>query len=143
MNLKNIDHIGIIVGNSDMSKEFYTKVLGMKFTGKAKSNITGDIYTHLVHFINGTMDSHIELVEISDKSPLKKAKISKLGISHIAYRVDDIESALRELKNAENEIILDVTVIGDIKFAYVKTKDNYVFEVMEMPEKYANSYQVK
>jgi len=141
--LSNIDHIGIIVDSSDRSIKFYTDVLKMEFMGKASSKVTGDTYTHIILEKEHRLDSHIELVEVSKKSPLTKANMAKTGISHVAYRVDDVESALKELENGENEIILKSTIIGEIKFAYVKTKDNYVFEVMEFPEKYQNSYQIK
>ena len=143
IDLSHIDHIGIIVDSSDKSMKFYTEILGMEFQGKASSKITGDTYTHLILRRKSGLDSHIELVEVSNQSPLTKAKMAKTGISHIAYRVDDVDSALKTLETAGNEIVLKPTIIGDIKFAYVKTKDNYVFEVMEFPAKYENSYQIK
>lgn len=143
IDLSHIDHIGIIVDSSDKSMTFYTEVLGMEFQGKAVSKITGDTYTHLILKRKMGLDSHIELVEVSKKSPLTKAQMTKTGISHIAYRVADVESALKELETAGNAVVLKPTIIGEIKFAYVKTQDNYVFEVMEFPAKYQNSYQIK
>lgn len=140
--LKKIDHIGIIVASSDESIKFYTEVLGMNLKGKAKSEVTGDTYTHLVLEKEGSLDSHLELVEVSDKSPLAKVGLAKKGLSHIAYQVDDVESAIKKLNTAGCETVLPPTKIGDIKFAYVKVKDGYVFEIMEIPEKYDNSYQV-
>ena len=84
VNLKNIDHIGIVVDSSEKSINFYTNVLGMKFIGKAKSEVTGDTYTHLILQKKNKLDSHIEFVEITEKSPMVKANM-KTGIIHVAY----------------------------------------------------------
>lgn len=141
MKLEHIDHIGVIVNSAEESLDFYTEALGLNYEGKATSEITGDSYYHLVFDKDG-LDSHLELVEVSEKSPLKKAEMDRNGINHIAYRVDDVESAVKDLSKAGCEAILEPTVIGEITFAYLKVADDYVFEVMEMPEKYDNSSEV-
>lgn len=141
MNIQGLDHIGVIVNSIEDSKPFYTEILGMKYTGKAKSEITGDAYAHFIYNNNG-LDSHVELIEVSNNSPIKKAGLNQEGINHIAYRVDDIEIAIEELKRAGCEIALKLTEIGDITFAYAETGDGYIFEVMEFPSKYNNSFEV-
>jgi len=140
--LGKLDHVAVVVESAKKSLDFYQGVLGMKLTGKAKSKVTGDTYTHLIHQKEGVYDSHVELVEVSKKSPLAKAKMANPGINHMAYRVKDIKSTIEDFRRDGYKILLKPTVIGDITFAYVRTKDNYVFEVMEMPSKYKNSYEV-
>lgn len=114
----------------------------MEYTGQARSEVTGDTYAHFISTNKNDLDSHIELVEVSNQSPLVKAGLDQEGISHIAYRVEDVGLSLEDLEAAGSEIVLEPTVIEDITFAYAGVKDGYVFEVMEFPEKYDNSYEI-
>jgi len=95
MKIKHIDHIGIAVKNVKEAGKFYTDILGIKMQGMeevANQKVR-------VAFLPIT-DSEIELLESTDSDgPIAKFIDSRgEGIQHIAFRVENLEEALRELK---------------------------------------------
>jgi methylmalonyl-CoA/ethylmalonyl-CoA epimerase len=95
MKIKHIDHIGIAVKDLEQAGRFYTEVLGLSIQGTetvAEQKVT-------VAFLPIT-DSEIELLESTDpEGPVSRYIDSRgEGIQHIAYRVEDIDAALAELK---------------------------------------------
>jgi len=90
-----VDHIGIAVANLDETLKFYTDVLGLKLHG------TETVTEQKVRVAFLPMgDTEIELLESTDpEGPIAKFIETKgQGIQHIAFRVDDIEKSLAELK---------------------------------------------
>ncbi|RLG27773.1 methylmalonyl-CoA epimerase [Methanosarcinales archaeon] len=95
MKIRHIDHIGIAVKNVKEAGKFYTDILGIKMQGMeevANQKVR-------VAFLPIT-DSEIELLESTDSDgPIAKFIDSRgEGIQHIAFRVENLEEALRELK---------------------------------------------
>ena len=95
MKIKHIDHIGIAVKNVKKAGKFYTDILGIKMQGMeevANQKVR-------VAFLP-IMDSEIELLESTDSDgPIAKFIDSRgEGIQHVAFRVENLEEALRELK---------------------------------------------
>ncbi len=90
-----VDHIGIAVANLDETLKFYTDILGLKL--QATETVT-DQKVRVAFLPLG--DTEIELLESTDpEGPIAKFIESKgQGIQHIAFRVDDIEKSLAELK---------------------------------------------
>jgi methylmalonyl-CoA/ethylmalonyl-CoA epimerase len=93
--IKHIDHIGIAVKTIDQAGKFYTDVLGLKIqdienVAEQKVNVA---------FLPIT-DSEVELIESThDDGPVAKfIEARGEGIQHIAFRVENIEDALAELK---------------------------------------------
>jgi methylmalonyl-CoA/ethylmalonyl-CoA epimerase len=95
MKVKHIDHIGIAVKSLDQAGRFYTEVLGLPI---AETETVEDQKV-TVAFIPIT-DSEVELLESTDPDgPVARYIESKgEGIQHIAYRVENLEEALAELK---------------------------------------------
>jgi len=95
MKVKHIDHIGIAVKSLDQAGRFYTEVLGLPI---AETETVEDQKV-TVAFIPIT-DSEVELLESTDPDgPVARYIASKgEGIQHIAYRVENLEEALAELK---------------------------------------------
>ncbi|MTI82430.1 MAG: methylmalonyl-CoA epimerase [Firmicutes bacterium] len=93
--IKKIDHIGIAVKDMDASLKFYEEVLGMKAEG---TEVVEEQKVKTAFIPTG--ESEVELLEsTSPDGPIAKYIEKKgEGIQHIAYRVDDIEKALEELK---------------------------------------------
>jgi len=95
MNIKKIDHLGIAVNSMDEGKKFWSEILGLKFEGSEEVSeqkvLTG-------FFPVG--ESEVELLQsTSPDGPVAKYIEKKgQGIQHIAFRVDNIEQALSELK---------------------------------------------
>ena len=95
MKIKHIDHIGVAVKTIEQAGKFYTDILGLKITeienvAEQKVNVA---------FIPIT-DSEVELLESTHADgPVARYIDSKgEGVQHIAFRVENIEEALSELK---------------------------------------------
>lgn len=95
MKVLKIDHIGIAVNSIDGRKNFWTDVLGLSMTGTE----TVEEQKVTTAFLP-VGESEVELLEsTSPDGPIGKF-IEKRGegIQHVAFRVDNIEAALAELK---------------------------------------------
>ena len=122
MNIKNIDHIGIAVKSIEQAGKFYTDVLGLDIE---------DIETVAEQKVNVAFipitDSEVELLEsVAPDGPVAKY-IEKRGegIQHIAFRVDDINQCLSELKEKGVRLI-DQTPrhgAGGAKIAFIHPKE--------------------
>jgi methylmalonyl-CoA epimerase len=95
MKVKHIDHIGIAVNGIETAGKFYTDVLGLKI---AEVENVADQKVN-VAFIPIT-DSEVELLESTDPDgPVAKyIQARGEGVQHVAFRVENIEEALAELK---------------------------------------------
>ena len=95
MKVKQIDHIGIAVKSLDQAGRFYTDVLGLP----VQETETVEDQKVTVAFIPVT-GSEVELLESTEPDgPVARYIESKgEGIQHIAYRVENIDEALAELK---------------------------------------------
>ena len=102
MKVLRVDHIGIAVPDLDEALKFYSDLLGLK----AEGTEVVEAQKVKVAFLP-TGDSEIELLESTDpEGPIAKFIEKKgAGIQHIALRVDDIEAALAELKEAGVKLI--------------------------------------
>jgi methylmalonyl-CoA/ethylmalonyl-CoA epimerase len=122
MKIKNIDHIGIAVKSIEQAGKFYTDVLGLAIE---------DIETVAEQKVNVAFipitDSEVELLQsVEPDGPVAKY-IEKRGegIQHIAFRVDDINQCLEELKEKGVRLI-DQTPrhgAGGAKIAFIHPKE--------------------
>lgn len=95
MKILKIDHLGIAVNNMDEGKNFWSEVLGLKFEGAetvAEQKVTTAFFP--------VGESEVELLEsTSPDGPVAKFIEKKgTGFQHVAFRVENIEEALAELK---------------------------------------------
>jgi len=122
MKIKHIDHIGIAVKALDQAGKFYSDVLGLEIDGV--ENVADQKVN--VAFIPIT-DSEIELLESTEPDgPIAKYIASRgEGIQHIAFRVEDIDAALQELKEKGVRLIDDKARIGagGAKIAFIHPKE--------------------
>jgi len=90
-----IDHIGVAVKSINESLKFWEGTLGIKCTG-VEEVAEQKVKTAFLPL----KDSEVELLEATnDDSPVAKFIEKKgEGIHHLAIRVDNLESALAELK---------------------------------------------
>jgi methylmalonyl-CoA/ethylmalonyl-CoA epimerase len=93
MKIQKIEHIGIAVGNLQEAIDFYESVLGISCYGIEE---VPDQKVRTAFFLVG--GTKIELLESTDpEGPVGKFIEKKgEGIHHIAFTVDDVESALLE-----------------------------------------------
>jgi methylmalonyl-CoA/ethylmalonyl-CoA epimerase len=95
MKVLKIDHLGVAVNSIDRGKEFWTDVLGLEFEG---SETVEEQKVTTAFFPVG--ESEVELLEsTAPDGPIARYLEKKgEGIQHVAFRVENIESALLELK---------------------------------------------
>ena len=95
MKILHIDHIGVAVKSIEQAGKFYTEVLGLRI--QDVENVAAQKVN--VAFLPIT-DSEVELLESTEPDGPVAKHISARGegVQHIAFRVDDIEAALAELK---------------------------------------------
>ncbi len=95
MKLLKIDHLGIAVNSIDEGKNFWTDVLGLEMEGTE----TVEAQKVTTAFLP-VGESEVELLEsTAPDGPIAKYIEKKgQGIQHIAFRVENIEEALEELK---------------------------------------------
>ena len=100
-----IDHVGVAISDLDESLAFFKDALGLELEPPE------DIPSQRVraHFLHAG-DATVELVEpTSDDSPIAKFITRRgPGLHHLCLRVDDIVSALAELKAKGVKLIDEV-----------------------------------
>ena len=130
--VKKIDHIGIAVKNLNEALNFYENVLGLKSTGEE---------TVLEQKVKVAFlpvdDTEIELLESTEEDgPIAKyiAKNGE-GVQHIAYKVDDIEKAIAEMKEKGIRMIDEKPRYGaggaKIAFCHPKSTFGVLIELCE------------
>ncbi len=95
MKILKIDHLGIAVKSIDDGKGFWTDVMGLDFEGTE----TVEAQKVTTAFLP-VGESEVELLEsTAPDGPIAKYLEKKgEGVQHIAFRVENIEEALAELK---------------------------------------------
>jgi len=95
MKIKHIDHIGIAVKSIEEGKRFFTDILGLKFE---KTEIIEEQKVKTGFF--PIADSELELLESTEPDgPVAKfIEARGQGVQHIAFRVENLDEALAELK---------------------------------------------
>jgi methylmalonyl-CoA/ethylmalonyl-CoA epimerase len=120
--IKHIDHIGIAVKTIEQAGKFYTDVLGLKI--QDIENVADQKVN--VAFLPIT-DSEVELLESThEDGPVAKfIEARGEGIQHIAFRVENIDQALAELK-AKGVRLIDQQPrkgAGGAKIAFIHPKE--------------------
>ena len=122
MKIKHIDHIGIAVKEIKQAGRFYTDILGLPIK---------DIETVAEQKVNVAFipitDSEIELLETTEPDgPIAKYLEARgEGVQHIAFRVENIQDALEELK-AKGIRLIDKEPrkgAGGAKIAFIHPKE--------------------
>ena len=116
-----IDHLGIAVNSINEGKSFWSDVLGLKFEGS--ETVEAQKVTTAFFPVG---DSEVELLEsTSPDGPVAKFIEKKgPGFQHVAFRVENIEEALKELKEKGITLIDEKprTGAGGAKIAFLHPK---------------------
>lgn len=132
MKILKIDHLGIAVNSLGEGKKFWTDVLGLKFEGSetvAEQKVTTGFFP--------VGESEVELLEstASDGPVAKYIEKRGEGIQHVAFRVENIEEALEELKSKGIKLIDEKPRIGaggaKIAFLHPKSTNGVLVELCE------------
>lgn len=132
MKILKIDHLGIAVNSIDERKNFWTDVLGLSFAG---AETVQEQKVTTAFFPVG--ESEVELLEsTSPDGPVAKY-IEKRGegIQHVAFRVENIDAALDELKAKGIQLIDQQPRIGAggarIAFLHPKATNGILVELCQ------------
>ncbi len=132
MKILKIDHLGIAVNSVDEGKKFWSDILGLDFNG---SETVSEQKVTTAFFPVG--ESEVELLEsTAPDGPIAKYIDKKgTGIQHVAFRVENIEEALTELKEKGVKLIDRKPRIGaggaKIAFLHPKATGGVLVELCE------------
>ena len=91
MRLNKIHHIAIIASNYEVSKKFYTEILGLE--------VIREVYRKERDYYKLDLklgDSEIELFSFPN-APVRPSYPEARGLRHLAFEVDNIDEAIAEL----------------------------------------------
>ena len=121
MKILKIDHLGIAVNSIEDGKDFWSGVLGLNFEG-AETVAEQKVTTAFIP----VGESEVELLESTapDGPVAKYIEKRGQGIQHVAFRVENIEEALAELKEKGVKLIDQEPRIGagGAKIAFLHPK---------------------
>ncbi|TLD43090.1 MAG: Glyoxalase family protein [Candidatus Jettenia ecosi] len=117
-----VDHINLVVSNLERSVQFYTKLLGFKEIRRA--HLEGDwiesvvglknIHADVVYVVAPAGEPRLELLcytsprgEILSINSLANT----IGLRHIAFRVENIHTVARHLKEAGIKVISEPAAV--------------------------------
>ncbi|QCQ21324.1 methylmalonyl-CoA epimerase [Desulfoglaeba alkanexedens] len=124
MKVLKVDHIGIAVKSIDAAKKLYHDILGLDDAG---SETVEEQKVTTAFFPVG--DTEVELLESTapDGPVAKYIEKRGEGIQHIAFRVENIEAALAELKEKGIQLIDEKPRrgAGGAKIAFLHPKSTY------------------
>ncbi len=120
-------YVGIRVKNLEESVKFYTRLLGMKETGKSRIDSTkGD----LVGLESSDGKLTLELNHYDADSPYYVKYAVGEGLDHLAFAVDRLDSALREAKKLGYTSVHEVKTAKS-RWAYVEDPNGIWIEFVE------------
>jgi methylmalonyl-CoA/ethylmalonyl-CoA epimerase len=132
MKILKIDHLGIAVNSIEDGKNLWTDALGLSFEG---AETVEEQKVTTAFFPVG--ESEVELLESTDPDgPVAKFLEKKgQGVHHVAFRVENIEAALAELKEKGIRLIDETPRKGaggaKIAFLHPKATNGVLVELCE------------
>ena len=127
LKLKHVHHIAVICKNYEVSKNFYTKILG--FTIKQEVYRKERDSYKLDLFLNEKYV--IELFSFPN-TPARPSRPEAAGLRHIAFEVDSIDDTVIEL--SKHDIIAEPVRIDEFtnkKFTFIADPDDLPVEFYE------------
>ena len=134
-----IDHIGVAVADLDAAIELHTERYGMPLVHRETIAAQG-----VEAALLDVGESHVELLSpLGDETPVGRflAKNGP-GLHHVAYAVDDVDAALRDLR-AQGLRAIDETPRAGIRgsriaFLHPKTAGGVLTELVQPAEVHAH-----
>ncbi|MGB7604670.1 MAG: methylmalonyl-CoA epimerase [Lutisporaceae bacterium] len=127
-----VDHIGIAVSSLEESIKFYEEVLGLKLNG---TEVVDEQKVKVAFLPIG--DTEVELLEATspDSAIAKFIEKKGQGVQHIAFKVDDIEAALDDMRAKGIKLIDEKPRYGAggarIAFLHPKSTNGVLIELCE------------
>ena len=134
MKILGIEHLGIAVDSIDKAAPFWRHILSISHRtteNVIEQGVATDIYD--------TGQGKVELLEaLGDNSPITKFLDKRgPGIHHVCFEVEDINSAIKELKESNINVLSDGPTIGaegyKVVFIHPKSTGGVLVELAEKP----------
>ena len=126
MDFNRIHHVAIICSNYEIWKEFYVEKLGFE--------IIREIYREERQSYKLDLklgESQIELFSFPN-SPKRPSYPEACGLRHLAFEVDDIEEAVKELKGKNIQVEeIRIDEYTEKKFTFFNDPDGLPLELYE------------
>lgn len=126
MDFNKIHHVAIICSDYEISKEFYVEKLGFE--------IIREIYREERQSYKLDLkigESQIELFSFPN-SPKRPSYPEACGLRHLAFEVDDIEEAVKELKGKNIQVEeIRIDEYTEKKFTFFNDPDGLPLELYE------------
>lgn len=127
LKLNRVHHIAIICSNYEVSKRFYTKILGFEILNEVY-RASRDSYK-LDLAINGMYQ--IELFSFPEP-PERRSYPEACGLRHISFEVENLEEAVYDLKN--NGVLTEKIRLDEFtgkRFTFLSDPDGLPIELYE------------
>jgi lactoylglutathione lyase len=118
-------YVGIRVTDVQKSIDFYTKLLGMKVTGRGKIKETKGETVGLQTEEGGFV---LELNHYDKASRFNTKYTPGEGLDHLAFKVDNLDKALEEARKAGHPVICEMKSSGG-RWAYIEDPDGNWIEL--------------
>jgi methylmalonyl-CoA/ethylmalonyl-CoA epimerase len=134
--LNRIYHLGYAVGDIEAASRFYRENFGVE---PAEPEVVEEQGIVATTFRVG--ESMIELVQPTrPDSPVGRFLLRRgEGVHHVAYQVDDLEAALKELKKNGVELVDEEPKVGvggtRVAFVHPKSAFGVLTELVELPHR--------
>jgi glyoxylase I family protein len=127
MTIKGIHHVALICSDYQRSKDFYIAVLGFSVVHE-QYRADRDSYKLDLTLPYGT---RLELFSFPDP-PERLSYPEALGLRHLAFEVDDIDAAVRELQSKGITVEpIQVDLVTRRRYAFFHDPDNLPLELYE------------
>ena len=126
MKLNKVHHVAIIASNYEVSKNFYTKVLGLEVIREVYRKERDSYKLDLK-----IGDSEIELLSVPN-APERLRYPEARGLRHLAFQVDNIDDAIASLNS--NGIECEPIRVDEFtgkRFTFFEDPDNLPLELCE------------
>ncbi|MDM5337419.1 VOC family protein [Fictibacillus enclensis] len=141
MKNQRIDHVGVVVNDLEAAKAFFLD-FGLEMLGEAEvegewaERIIGltDVRETVVMFGMPDGETKLELVKFHTPSAEKgiQPSLNTLGITHIAFAVEDIEGVVAKMKKKGTETVGEIQQYKDsYKVCFVRGPEGIILELAE------------
>jgi catechol 2,3-dioxygenase-like lactoylglutathione lyase family enzyme len=148
MTIQRMDHVGVVVEDLEAAIEFFVE-LGLERQGEGSvggewvDRIIGLEGTQAELSMLQTRDGHGRLELVKFNSPPAEggdgqAPANALGIRHISFEVEDIDTIVAGLRARGGELVGELERYGDIfRLCYVRGPEGIIVELAERIEEQA------
>ena len=142
MKVRHVDHVGINVIDLAAAKDFF---VNLGFTAQDQMTMQGELVERVIGLKNVKDDLimlkapdgqfNIELVKFHqpvDPEGIKPSSANTLGLRHITFQVDDLDSIVDDLQQKGHKLVGEVQTYQDIwKLCYIRGPEGIILELAE------------